>query len=229
MTGGAFREGRKTRGLTQEETGARLGVSQGYVALLEKGRRPVTAKLARKAVRLFKLSPVLLPPTGKHPSAATANELARDLGRLKYPGFAYVRGGWMKNPSEVLVAALARPNLDSRVAEALPWLLLRYPELDSNWLLRTARLLNLTNRLGFVVDLARLVLEKNNKRDSPRYHALSRLADSLRLSRLDVEDTLAQESLTDRERSWLRMNRSEEAKFWHLLTDWRPEFLQFAE
>jgi hypothetical protein len=189
----------------------------------------VTAKLARKAVRLFKLSPVLLPPTGKNPSVVTVNELVRDLSRLGYPGFSYLRGGWMKNPSEVLLAALARPDLDSRVAEALPWLLLNYPEVDSDWLLTRARLLNLTNRLGFVVDLARRVAENSDKTDAPRYRALTQLSDSLRLSRLDAEDTLGQESLTDAERDWLRANRSEDAKFWHLLTNWRPEFLQFAE
>jgi transcriptional regulator with XRE-family HTH domain len=229
MSGEALRKVRESRGLTQAEAGARLGVSQGYVALLEKGRRPMPPKLVRKAVRLFKLSPVFLPPTGKNPFAVTVNELTRDLSRLKYPGFAYLRGGWMKNPGEVLLAALARPDLDSRVAEALPWLLLNYPDLESDWLVKQARLLNLTNRLGFVVDLARLVDERNNRTDSSRYRALSRLADSLRLSRLDVEDTLGQESLTNTERNWLRANRSQEAQFWHLLSDWRPEFLQFVE
>jgi transcriptional regulator with XRE-family HTH domain len=229
VSGETLRKVRKRRGLTQAEMGARLGVSQAYVALLESGRRAVPPKLARKVVRLFKLNPALLPPTGRSPSAVTADELVRDLGRLGYPGFSYMRGGWMKNPGEVLLAALARPDLDSRVAEALPWLLLNYPELDNDWLVTKARLLNLTNRLGFVVDLARRVAESGEKTDSPRYHALTQLSDSLRLSRLDVEDTLGQKSLTDAERDWLRANRSEEAKFWHLLTDWRPEFLQFTE
>jgi transcriptional regulator with XRE-family HTH domain len=229
MSGEVLRKARESRGLTQSQLGARLGVSQGYVALLEAGRRPVPPKLARKAVRLFKLNPGLLPPTGKRLSSVTLDELAHDLSRLKYPGFAHLRGGWMKNPGEVLLAALARPNLDPRVAEALPWLLLNYPELDNGWLLAQARLLNLTNRLGFVVDLAKLVLEKRNKTDSLQYRALAQLADLLRPSRLDFEDTLGQESLTDAERNWLRNNRSEQADFWHLLSDLRPEFLQFVE
>lgn len=229
MRGETLRRVRESRGLTQKRAGERLGVSQAYVALLERGHRRMPAKLVRKVVRLFKLNPVLLPVTDKTPSSVTADELARDLGRLKYPGFAYLRGGRMKNPGEVLLAALAQPSLDSRLAEALPWLLLSFPELDHDWLLTRARVLNLTNRLGFVVDLARLVLERNNKTDSTQYRALSRLADSLRLSRLDVEDTLGQESLTDTERSWLRVNRTQEAQFWHLLSDLRPEFLQFTE
>jgi transcriptional regulator with XRE-family HTH domain len=229
MSGEVLRKARETRGLTQSQLGARLGVSQSYVALLEGGHRSVPPKLIRKAVRLLKLNPGLLPPTGKSLSSLTLDELARDLGRLKYPGFAYLRGGWMKNPSEVLLAALARPDLDPRVAEALPWLLLNYPELDNDWLLTQARLLNLTNRLGFVVDLARLVLEKSNKTGSSQYRALGQLANSLRSSRLDFEDTLGQESLTETERTWLRNNRSEQADFWHILSDLRPEFLQFVE
>ena len=90
MGGEALRKVRKERGWTQAEAGARLGVSQAYVALLEKGRRRVPADLARKAVRQFKLNPVMLP--AEKPSATTGERLARDLSRLGYPGFAYLRG-----------------------------------------------------------------------------------------------------------------------------------------
>lgn len=227
MSGEALRRAREEYRWTQAQAGARLGISQAYVALLEKGRRPVPVDLARKAVRVLKLSPVLLPPAEKL-SAGESNKLARDLGRLGYPGFAYLRGGWLKNPGEVLLTALAQPRLDSRVAEALPWVVLQYPELDSDWLVRQARLLNLTNRLGFVVDLATRVLEKTNETNSPRYHALTRLSDALRASRLDIEDTFGQGALTERERDWLRAHRPPEARFWHLLTNWQPEFLQYT-
>lgn len=227
MGGEALRKARRERGWTQAEASARLGVSQAYVALLEKGRRRVPAKLVRKAVRVLKLSPVLLPPC-KTFSIVSSDELARDLSRLGYPGFAYLRGGWLKNPAEVLLTALAQPMLDSRVAEALPWLLLHYPDVDSDWLVTQARLLNLTNRLGFVVDLARRVLERNSEMNSSRYHALTNLSEVLRSSRLDVEDTFGQESLTEMERSWFRTNRPPDAQFWHLLTNWQPEFLQYA-
>ena len=227
MTREALLKARKRSGWTQTETAARLGVSQTYVALLENGHRPVPAKLARKAVRLFNLSPALLPPAEKD-SRVTNDELVRDLSRLGYPGFAYVRGGRMKNPGEVLLAALAQPTLDSRVAEALPWLLLHYPEVDGDWLVRQARLTNLTNRLGFVVDLARRVAGREGGTDSLLYRALADLSERLRKSRLDVEDTLGQQSLTEAERNWLRAHRPAEAEFWHLLTNWRPEFLQYT-
>lgn len=229
MDGDTLRAVREQRGWTQSQAAARLGVSQAYVALLENNVRPVHPKLARRAVRVFGLSPVLLPLTGKTPSAVTADELTRDLGRLGYPGFAYVRGGWTKNPGEVLLAALARPELESRLAEALPWLVLNYPDLGGDWLVSQARLLNLTNRLGFVVDLARRVAEKNGETDSARQRALAQLASTLRLGRLETEDTFAQSSLTETERNWLRANRGAEADFWHLLTDLRADLLQYTE
>ena len=227
MNGENLRNARQERGWTQAEAGARLGVSQTYVALLETGRRSMPADLARKAVRVLNLNPVLL-PLSEELATTSSDELTQYLGRLGYPGFAYLRGGRLKNPAEVLLTALAQPNLDSRVAEGLPWLLLRYPDVDRDWLVRQARLLNLTNRLGFVVDLARRVLERTSETNSARYNALNRLSDDLRLSRLAVEDTFGQPSLTETEREWLRKNRPEDAQFWHLLTNWQPEFLQYT-
>lgn len=227
MDGTVLQNARKARGWTQAEAARRLGVSQPYVALLENGERVVPPRLMRKAVRLFRLDPGLLPPTSEDPSRVAQEDLARDLSRLGYPGFAYLTGARLKNPAEVLLSALTALELESRLAEALPWLLLRYPELDAEWLVKQARLLNVTNRLGFVVDLARGVLELKGETDSPRARSLDRLADALRLSRLDVEDTFGQ-SLTEAERNWLRTNRSPQAHFWHLLSDWRPELLQFA-
>jgi len=229
MGGETFRAARKQSGWTQAEAAARLGVSQTYVALLEKGRRRVPPKLARKAVRLFKLPAALLPLSGKELSNVTPSELARDLGRLGYPGFAYMKGARMKNPGEVLLAALARPQLDSRIAEALPWLLLNYPELDNSWLVTQARVLNVTNRLGFAVDLARRVCDRSGETKTSRYRALSKLADSLRVGRLEAEDTFAQDSLTEAERDWLRVNRSADARAWHVLSDWRPELLPYSK
>lgn len=228
MNGEALRTVRKQRGWTQVETSARLGVSQSYLALLEKGRRRMPLKLARKAVQVLKLTPACVPPSGKNPSGTTTETVVRDLSRLGYPGFRYVRGGWVKNPGEVLLSALAQPNLDSRVAEALPWVLLHYSDMDANWLVTQARLLNLTNRLGFAVDLARGVARRNGDSTSPRYVALTRLAGALQASRLAAEDTFGQQFVSAAERDWVYANRPTEAQFWNVLTDWRPETLQYT-
>jgi hypothetical protein len=48
----------------------------------------------------------------------------------------------------------------------------------------------------------------------------------LERARLLHEDTLCHDSLTEAERTWLRLNRSKEAEYWDLLTDLSPEHLR---
>ena len=56
-----LKSARKRLGLTQKKAAQLLGLSQPYFSLLEKGKRRVTPKLAQTAVRVFKLSPTVLP------------------------------------------------------------------------------------------------------------------------------------------------------------------------
>jgi hypothetical protein len=127
----------------------------------------------------------------------------------------------------VLVEALRLDDLDSRVAEALPWVLLNYPDLDRNWLLREARLQGLTNRLGFLVSLALRLLEQRGNQQSDTYRALQELEQLLEQSRLEAESSLGPR-LSAAQQEWVRQNRTEEANRWHVLTTWRPEHLQYA-
>lgn len=227
MTGHLLKATRKERGLTQAQAALRLGVSQPYLALLERGKRALGPKLARRAARVLGLSATAVPPSSEV-HKTSAETLTKKLAGLGYPGFAYMRAGWTSNPAEVLVTALANSDLDSRVTEALPWVLLKYPDVDKSWLVSQTKLSNATNRLGFVVDLARQVMEKEDGTDSPRYQRLTELANELSRSKLQAETTLCQESLSEAERNWLRENRPEEARRWNVLTDWKPEHLQFA-
>ena len=131
MTGKDLKLGREQKGWTQEEAATRLSVSQPYLSLMEKGARPVPDKLARKAATVFGLSATTLPVERSWENAQPkdANTLAMDLAALGYPGFAYLKSKRKKkNPGEVLLSALSAKCLESRVAEALPWLLLQYPD-----------------------------------------------------------------------------------------------------
>ncbi len=224
----ALKHARAQNGWTQFETARRMGVSQPYWALLESGKRKGPERLVRKAVRVLGLSPTLLPASVPEQSRVSGDELVRALAGLGYPGFAYVRSGWRRNPAEVLLLALQQDELESRVTEALPWLLLRFPDMDTRWLASTARLLNVPNRLGFVADLARRVAERRDGPHSERSRRLGELVAELDNSRLAREDTLSQASLSQAEREWLRNNRPDEARYWNLLTNWRPEHLQYA-
>lgn len=61
MTGQHLVEGRKQKGWNQEYAAHRLGVSQPYLSLLEKNKRPVPRELAHKAARVYKLSHTAIP------------------------------------------------------------------------------------------------------------------------------------------------------------------------
>ncbi len=225
-----IRTGRLAKGLSQVQAAARLKVSQPYLAMLERGERRLTPDLARRAMKAYDLSPTALPPShsGSSRQRMTPEALARDLAGLGYPGFAYLRPRkWKpKNPGEVLLTALAQEDLESRLVEALPWLVLRFWPLDQEWLIREARLLDLQNRLGFVVTLARRLAEGAG--DQPRAHAFKDLETVLERSRLAREDTLCRASLPEAERRWLAKHRPREARHWNVLTDWTADALRYV-
>lgn len=122
--------------------------------------------------------------------------------------------------------ALNESDLDSRVAEGLPWLVLRYADMDWDWLVQNAKLFDRQNRLGFVTTLALQLAAKSS--EPHRSRKLKEYAGVLDRSRLVREDTFCRDSLTEAERKWLRLNRPSEAKHWNLLTDMKAENLPHA-
>ena len=221
---------RLAKGLNQAEAAARLRVSQPYLAMLESGKRRLTPELARRAMKVYNLPPTTLPLpefAGAH-HRTSSEALARDLAALGYPGFTYLRSTkWKaKNPGEVLLTALAQEDLESRLVEALPWLVLTFWPLDQEWLVREAKLLDLQNRLGFVVTLARGLAERAG--NELRGQVLKDLETVLERSRLAREDTLCRASLPEAERRWLTKHRPAEARHWNVLTDWTADALRYV-
>jgi len=228
MNGRDLRSGREQKGWTQQEAASRLGVSQPYLSLLEKEARRVPEKLARKAASTFRLSAVTLPAKAEWHAVQHKNEdaLAADLAALGYPGFSHLKARRKKNPAEVLLSALSAQDLNSRLTEALPWVMLKYSDLDWNSLIREVKVRDLQNRLGFVTSVARAVAEQQG--DQVKAELLRSKEAALARSRLLMEDTLCRDSLTKTERQWLNTARSKDAKYWRLLTDLRPEHLSYA-
>ena len=224
-----LRTARQQRGWSEQETARKLGVSQSYLSMLEAGRRRLTSRVARRAMNVFGLPPTVLPPS---PPAQqwSAEALAQQLAALGYPGFAHMRahGGPRRNPADVLLAALASNEVEARVVEALPWLLLRYWSADWSWLVQQVKARDLQNRLGFLASLARQMSERANPSDESRTRSLAALERALEGSRLVREDTLGKAPRSAVQREWVLAHRTEEAKHWNLVTDWQMEHFQYA-
>jgi transcriptional regulator with XRE-family HTH domain len=218
MTHEQLKAGRLKTALTQVHAALRLGVSQPYLSQLEKGERPITPELARSAATLYRLSattlPILKSPARRAP--ANPDTLARQFAGLGYPGFAHLRGR-KANPAAVLLEALVQEDLEVRLAEALPWVVLTYPDLDWQWLIPEVKLRDVQNRLGFVVAMAR-ELAATQARFRPAFERLSSAGQKLERARLAREDTLCRESMPPAERDWLATTRSALARHWNLVT-----------
>lgn len=228
MTCEALKAERLRHGWTQETAASRLGVSQPYLAMLETGKRRLTSKVATRALAVYQSSPALVLPSDVPSYGDNASQmLAEDLAALGYPGFSYLRPqGWQaKNPAQVLLAALACDELEPRLVESLPWLVLRYSPFDDRWLVREAKLRDLQNRLGFVVALARRLAQRRGDHDKVR--VLEVLEAQLERSRLAREDTLCRR-VREPQRRWLVEHRPEEARHWNLLTDWTVDALRYV-
>ncbi|MGH9793511.1 MAG: helix-turn-helix domain-containing protein [Candidatus Acidiferrales bacterium] len=219
---------RQALGWTQQQMATKMGTSQAYVAMLEKGHRRLTPRLARKLVRLG-APPTVLPLATPEQASLDAQGLAEQLGALGYPGFSYLaKHVRPRNPAEVLLAALAHDELEARLVEGLPWLLAQFWEMDFDWLVREAKQRDLQNRLGFVAMLAREQAARTAKQAPQSVNALRSLEAALEPSRLAREDTLGRRPSSDFGREWLRTNRSNAARHWSLLTTWRAEDLRYA-
>jgi hypothetical protein len=70
------------------------------------------------------------------------------------PGFEHVRSTAMTNPAEVVLSVVVKRDLDTRLVEALPWVLSAYTDLNLEWLRSRAKLHNAQNRLGYLMHLA---------------------------------------------------------------------------
>jgi transcriptional regulator with XRE-family HTH domain len=210
---------RLDRGWSQQHAAARLGVTQAYLSMLENGRRSAEP-LSRRLMRVYGLPATALPvhdvPVSEN---VTPDWLAHELAQLGYPGFAHLRGrARAVNPAEYLLTALSQRNLEARVAEGLPWLVLRYQDMPLDWLVRESRARMLQNRFGFVVPLATRAAARED---------LEPLERTLADSKLEKEDSYCEE-LSEAGRRWLREHSSEEARGWNLLSDMRPGELRYV-
>lgn len=225
MNGLEVRQARRAAGWTQVKLAQTLGVSQGYVSLMESNGRTVPRHLAQKLVGLLGL-PANQLPVSSHSAPLPPDKAVRFLSTLGYPGFAHVAKRHNLNPAELLVRTLDCGNVEARLVEALPWVLVQFPDLDWKWLLLQAKQRDLQNRLGFVVTIARELAER--RADHATADTLRHWEHVLEDSRLQKEDAFSGAALTEAERRWLKTNRSTEAAHWNLLSNVSADTLSHA-
>ena len=151
---------------------------------------------------------------GNNAGGMSDDRFRAQLSALGYSGFAHVAKSRPKpRAADFLMVVLARPDADARVVEALPWLVGAYrKQLDFGWLVRQAKLQNLQNRLGFLLQVAGV--------DTPEGLLAVR---ELERARLLQESTLCWDSMPAATREWMRANRSPLAEHWNVLTRLRAE------
>ncbi|MDP3717545.1 MAG: helix-turn-helix transcriptional regulator [Acidobacteriota bacterium] len=214
MTGLQLKASREQRQWNQQQLAEQLGVSQAYVSLLERGRRPLPPDLVDRLACCLDLPATALPlRAGKPLDSASATQA---VGTLGYDGFAYLRDRQPANPAEVLLRALGADHLDARVVESLPWLVRTYANLDWDWVVSRAKQADLQNRLGFVVSVARGLAEA--AREVQTTAVLRTLEARLENSRLQKQDAFGRSSMTNAEERWLQQHSSPEAKHWNMLS-----------
>jgi transcriptional regulator with XRE-family HTH domain len=226
MDGTQLRDARLQSAWTQHDMAVRLGVTQAYLSMVERGARPVSPELALRVAEVFDMPATAL-PLGTY-ECGSRDELyfKSALGALGYPGFAYLREGRRLNPAALLMEAIDSEDLDARVVEALPWLAAAFPAMDWGWLVLHAKVHDRQNRLAFVVSLARQLAESRGD-----FQLADKLADILSVlekSRLAREDTLCKESMTTAERHWLKSHRTQLAAHWNLLSDLTLEQVDYG-
>ena len=60
MTGPQLKSARGAAGWSQEKTAARLGITQAYLSMIEKGQRAVPSELAVRMVSVLYASPAMI-------------------------------------------------------------------------------------------------------------------------------------------------------------------------
>jgi hypothetical protein len=105
--------------------------------------------------------------------------------------------------------------------------LLKYPDLDWEWLISRAKLSNLQNRLGFLVALARETAAGKSEW-SEASTRLVLVETELERARLVAETTLSREGMPAAERRWLREHGSLLARRWNVLTSLTSEHLRYG-
>lgn len=103
MTREELKSARKASSWTQAQAASRLGVTQAYLSMVERGERAVSSELASRAVEVFEIPATALPRTEYEVRPREDGFFQAMLESHGYPGFAYLRSSVRLNPVELLM------------------------------------------------------------------------------------------------------------------------------
>jgi hypothetical protein len=177
---------------------------------MESGRRQLTQRLRRQLGRSGESEPL------------DAEWFRAQLAAHGYPGFGHLeRRERRVELSRLLLWGLSAGDMDARVCQGLIYLARTCAtRIRWDWLMAQAKLRNLQNRLGFLVDLAIHPGEPGG---------LARVRDELANARLLAESTFCWDSMPAAVRKWMQDNRPEKAAYWNVLSRFTTEEVFGAE
>jgi transcriptional regulator with XRE-family HTH domain len=224
VTGDELKNARKASAWTQAQAAARLGVTQAYLSMVERGERAVSSELASKAVEVFEVPATSLPLTEYRPGAHDAGFFPVDAGK---PGLSGIRLSAQFGPIESGGSAdggvgLGRSGLTGHRGAGMAATGLPASELGL-----ADRECKVAGSTEPAWDLWLSWRGRPQRREghSQLEEELAVRVAKLEPSRLVKEDTLCRESMTRAERAWLRDHRPKSAEHWNLLTDLTVEQL----
>jgi transcriptional regulator with XRE-family HTH domain len=93
MTGEDLKTARLVSSWTQHKAAQRLGVTQAYLSMVERGARAASAELMAKVLDVYDVQPLAVPLGEFEPGVRTEKYFKEALGTLKYPGFTDLANG----------------------------------------------------------------------------------------------------------------------------------------
>ena len=97
--------------------------------------------------------------------------------------------------------------------------------MDWSKVIKTVKIADSQNRLGFLLSLVYDKAKKANDQD--KRNLIKELLLSLEKSKLYKQDSFQRQKLTESEKTWLKKNRSKNARFWRVLSNLTAEHLTF--
>jgi transcriptional regulator with XRE-family HTH domain len=159
---------RQERRQTQVQLARLLGVTQGYLSKLERGRAAFTAQQLFVILRHFNVPLDRFSPPGEEVGGQIQNALAREGASHLLESDSLLPSDRLRGAAEAIREALVSAQSARQVAAIAPVLVEHAGSLNLSQLRTEFRVLGLENRYGWAIESVREALRLEGERDLPR-------------------------------------------------------------